>query len=521
MCRSRRTQNDLAEAIEHIGATYQFSSAVPERARNALENGIFVSADRFMEYERSRRMPAARKYLEDEVEARGREFGSDHQCLARLKSELSAVLKAQGHLHEAEVSQRGVIDILVRNLGEHNVATLIAQIELASIIADQGLLNEAVDLYKGVQPNLDSTLGEDHPDTIVTLELLGLALVGMGASTDAEAAFSKFVSRREKFFSPMHPLTINAELCLATAIRLQGQFQRVLIVLERIEKKLCGFFSRDDFTKVHVFIAQAVLWKDLGSIDKASERVTEALKLIDRLQLVEGHQIRVTALEAQASIYDSIGNFEKKEAVLRTALQGALGEQTTHLWDIKIRLAECLLQQNRLESAEAIVNEVLTASERLSAKHVKANICKTNVLVAVLCSQGEYQKALETRRTFLDSCQKHDGLNSYATLQATHDLAELLARQGQYDEARDNCERLLQHYRNTNHHGRDGINALHLITVVCRGLKKFNDAEAYCKEAIIWAMEAFGEDHPQTKILHDSLAIVYQRMRKHSDMKLE
>ena len=218
LMKSGKTRFDLSAVIEDIGLKYQFTTTVPKSVLDALAIGVLVSAERVQEYQMARRMNAAKAAINEEIDTRTLALGPDHLCLARLRWELSLLLKAQANLKDAENSQREVTQILAHHHGEHHTSTLMAKIVLANILADRGLQREALSIYQTLQPLLDEKLGE-HPDTIVALQLLGISFIQVGQFKDAESAFEKVVVMREKLLSPTHPLTVQAELCLATAFR--------------------------------------------------------------------------------------------------------------------------------------------------------------------------------------------------------------------------------------------------------------------------------------------------------------
>ena len=516
--KSGKTRFDLSAAIEDIGLKYQFTSTIPKSVSNALAIGVLVSAERVEEYQMSRRMNVAKAAINEEIDTRTHELGPDHLCLARLKWELSLLLKAQANLEDAENLQREVTQILAHHRGEHHTSTLMAKIVLANILADRGLQREALGIYQTLQPLLDEKLGE-HLDAIVALQLLGISFMQVGQYKDAESAFEKVVVLREKLLSPMHILTVQAELCLATAFRLHGHMQKALSVVQRIDSKLTSHFTQDDSVKAQVYISKAVLYNALTLHDQAEETISKALRAIENLHLIEDDPLRLAALEAQASIYESRGNLNNQESVLRRILRAKIstGGDNSILWGTKTQLAESLLRQGQLSPAHDMAKEVVTASEESNSEDTDNLLRCASVIALTLSRQGKKEKALETSHQFRDSCLRRFGVEDPFTVKATNSLVRCLIEQGQYQEARAYCEEMLPYYRQEENRGADGVAVLRCVAFICDRLGEFSNTVAYCKEAILWATEIYGEDHVETLKVYDTLVRAYMRTGKYSD----
>ena len=518
MKKSGKTRFDLSAAIEDIGLNYQFTTTVPKSVSNALAIGVLVSAERIEEYRMSRRMNVAKAAINEEIDTRTGEFGPNHLCLARLKWELALLHKAQANLEDAENLQREVTQILAHHRGEHHISTLMAKVVLANILADRGLHREALGIYQALQPLLDEKLGE-HPDVIVALQLLGISFMQVGKYKDAESAFERVVVLRERLLSPMHLLTIQAELCLATTFRIHGHMQKALSVLQRIDRKLTSHFTQDESIKAQFYIAKAVLYNALTSQDQAEEIISKALRAIDNLHLMEDDPLRLAALEAQASIYESRGNLDNQESVLRRILRAkiSLGEENSTLWDTKTQLAESLLRQGHLFLAHDMAKEVVTACENLNSEDTANLLRCASVIALTLSRQGKTEKALEISHQFRDSCIRRFGAEDPFTVKATNSLVRCLIEQGQYQEARAYCEELLPYYRQEENRGADGVAVLRCAAFICDKLGGISDTVAYCKEAILWATEIYGEDHVETLKVYDTLVRGYMRNGNYSD----
>ncbi|OCK74719.1 TPR-like protein [Lepidopterella palustris CBS 459.81] len=519
LAKSCKTQEDLESAIQEINAAYKLTGRVAKRVLDALGIGILVSSDRSEQYQISRRLPEAEQKIKTEIEARVHVFGETSLSLAKLRSELSLVLKAQNRLSEAERCQQVVVRILDQHFGERHPSSLIARINLATIFAKQGRLLHAEEIQRSVHPILAEVTGPEHPDTIAALHSLALTLVELGEFVEAESLMREVISYRSNYLTSNHPDTIIAEFNLVSILRAQGLLAQALDLMRSIDQKLTRIIGGNDLSKARFHLVRTLLLKDLGLLDQAMETVNMALAAMDRLQLPENDILRLDGLDMLASVYGASHNRDKQETILRKVLhtKRTLSDNDRELGLTKCLLAQNLLYQGRLREAFDMADEVLRASERSVTINPDNFITSVDIQATVLAHWGKIKEAEEMRRDILQSCKTQFGDYHSLTLNAMYSLGEFLSDQGDYDKAKWHFERALSHLRGTPQPGKDAIKVAKLLAINYREQGEFQDAEKYCKEAIVWATNAVGEEHIETLAVYHALATVYTRMRRFAE----
>lgn len=184
------------------------------------------------------------------------------------------------------------------------------------------------------------------------------------------------------------------------------------------------------------------------------------------------------------------------------------------MWVTKTQLAESLLRQGQLSPAHDMAKEVVLASEESNSEDTNNILRCASVIALTLSRQAKKEEALEVSHQFRDSCLRRFGVEDHFTVQATNSLVRCLIEQGQYQEARKYCEEMLPYYRQEDNRGVDGIAVLRCLAFICDRLGDFSNTVAYCKEAILWATEIYGEDHIETLKVYYTLVRAYMRTGK-------
>ncbi len=517
--KSKKTQDDIIEVIEQLGADYQMTGRLPRRVLDALGIGLVVSIDRTEEYQISGRLPEAQEALRNEISARRDAFGPQHRSLAKLMMDIAIVLKARNQPKEAEMIQREVVDILTKSFGDRHPSALLANVNLASTLADEGLLQKAEELQHHVQPILAEVLGPSHPDTMTASQVLTTTLVRRGKYKEAENIMRETVSFRTKILTKMHPHTIKAEISLVAVLKAQGLLNQASALMSDIDEKILKTGTDDYLTKAYLFTSQAELYVELGLLDKATEKSEAALKAIEKLKLAEDDPLRLTALEGMAAIYKSSWQLKEQEDVLRKVLRikSSLDQHGPWLLSTKIMLAKNLLDQGLLDDASAVANDVLSISDASFIGYTENYLACIDVLATSLSQQGKQDEAEEKRLRLLSSCEDELGKGHPLTLDAAYSLGEFYANQGAHDKAQDLYIPVLQQFRDLQQFGKDAVKVAARLAVANREQCKYVEAENLCNEAIMWCKEVYGDDHMETLSVYDVLGRTYLMGNKFTD----
>lgn len=517
LSKSGKLQEHLDSAIQYLSLTYRVPGRVESTVLNSFKIGFFVSAERTEEYRISRRLKSAETSLRNEIEARASIFGEAHPCGAKLRSELALVLRPHGHLEEAERYQRESISILMKHFGERHPSLLLAKVVLADIISKQGRHLQAVDLHRAVQPMLNEVFGPKHTETVTALQTLANTLAGLGQYKEAEELYRGVVDMRSKTLARTHPLTIRAQLNLISMLRAQGLLNQASSIMRDVEVKLHNTLAGDDLTKVHLNVVKAMLWKDLGSQDQATKIITDALHAIDRLQLPEDDDLRLTGLEILASIHGAKEDWVEEEAVLRQVLYakrflGEANEKNQELNTTKCLLTQNLLSQLKLEEAVALAEQILNTEVQSINDDPESFIVCVKVLATVMSIRGQSKLAEATYQKLLGSCKSELGESHALTLDVLYTLGKFFAKQGMYNTAQSHYENALHHLCDTSQPGKNAFKVAKSLAIAYREQDQFLQAHKTCQNGIAWATIAMGEEHIETLDLYIVLADIYIQM---------
>lgn len=511
LMRSRRTQEDLDQAIKEIGRQYKPPGRVSKHVLDALGIGVLVSAERTQEYQTSRRLFEAERALKDRLEARASLFGDSHLCLGKSESELSQVLQAQFHLAEAETCLLRASKILSDHLGERHPSVLMANVNLASLMAKQGLLRKAEHLVLNIQPIVEEVLGSEHAETATALQICAIIQFESGKSEEAVHSMKQVVAFRTKALTGTHPLTVRAELTLASVLRSQGRLTESNELMESIDLKLAPVLAGDSLGRAQLSIVRAMLYGSTGSLEKAFQEVAEGLAAMDMLRLPANDTLRLDGLEILSAIHRAAGENGKEEAILRQILElkGGEDERDRETSTTKCLLAGSLLTQFRLDEAYALADDVLAASGRSITQDPENYVTAVDIMARVLAYRGQVDEAEKMRRDVLDLSVTELCENNTFTLFTTYSLGIFLADRGENRKAQHLYEQALVHLEKGTQPGTDTIKVKRLLAVVLTQQGEFEKAKSECEQGIAWAISAVGERHVETLALYNALGRIF------------
>ena len=193
-------------------------------------------------------------------------FGERNRETLASESYLAQILRAQGHLSEAEKllqttiqTQREVLgpndpDTLVsmdrlgyvytnearhadaenlfrqtlnaerKVLGPDDPQTLSTLNELAEILTPQGRYAEANQIYGELIAAQKRTLGLDHPATLLSMSHAAENLEEEGRFPEAEKLYSDVIAAQRRVLGPEHPQTLRAMTMLALTMAKEGRY---------------------------------------------------------------------------------------------------------------------------------------------------------------------------------------------------------------------------------------------------------------------------------------------------------
>ena len=111
---------------------------------------------------------------------------------------------------------------------------------------------------------------------------------------------------------------------------------------------------------------------------------------------------------------------------------------------------------------------------------------------------GEYAQALPLYRELYDVCGRFYGRTHGRTTEVLDDLAYVLARSGQSEEALTNYRRLAEIYGEDPHQRKRQLYATKNVTITLWILGRTDEARELCRRLVEDYAALYGVDHPET-----------------------
>jgi tetratricopeptide (TPR) repeat protein len=187
--------------------------------------------------------PHAQSLFERGIQLDSSAVGQTNRETLRTRQDLGWILFQQGHLAEAESSQRSLLEVQRRALGPDDVDTLGTIGNLATTLAERGNLAEAEKLDREVLEKQKRILGPEAFYTLATMDNLAIILAEQGRLTEAEKLEQETLEIQFRVFGLENLGTINSMINLADFERDLGRDEDAKKLLRQgldIEGRLLG-----------------------------------------------------------------------------------------------------------------------------------------------------------------------------------------------------------------------------------------------------------------------------------------
>lgn len=282
------------------------------------------------------------------------------------------------------------------------------------------------------------------------------------------------------------------------------------------EKSEC--FSEQD--KEHIFHAVQATVGFAGVNAMIFKRLREWVTDVTKAELekeTNAHR-REALMSNLAGIYDSLGKYDKAEALLVECLalrRGSHGENHPSTLQSMNNLAGLFNRQGRYDQSENMYVDCLTRMRaHLGNDDPDTLTCMSN-LAAVYDSQGKYEQAEGIYQECLAKCRVILGDKHPDTLAAMNNLAAVLDSLGKLDQAEAmyaQCLPLLRSELGDNHP--NTLSTINNLASIYDAQGKLIQAEPFYEECLIKTRTALGQDHPNTLGSMNNLAALYFKQNK-------
>ncbi len=206
------------DLVEHARAIQ--SSLFGERNRQTLASESYLA----QLLRAQGHLPEAEKLLQNTIEIQRQVLGpNDPDTLASM-DRLGYVYANEARHAEAESLFRQTLNAERRVLGADDPQTLSTLNELAEILTPQGRYAEADQIYGELIAAQKRTLGPDHPAALLSMSHAAENLEEEGRFPEAEKLYSEVIAAQRRVLGPEHPQTLRAMTMLALDLAKEGRY---------------------------------------------------------------------------------------------------------------------------------------------------------------------------------------------------------------------------------------------------------------------------------------------------------
>lgn len=207
---------ETASVLNALGMTYKYwgrfddgrhvyerALAIVERAFGEMHEDVATLHHNLGGLEHARReFQAAEPHARRSVELRRVLRGPEDVTTAEDEAAWAPILKALGHVDEAQALLRHALPILEGELGPQHPEVAGAWNNLAGTLADP---EEAAAAYRRALDIKEHTLGPEHPSLAITLNNLGVNARRRGRAEEAESYYRRALEILERRVEADHP----------------------------------------------------------------------------------------------------------------------------------------------------------------------------------------------------------------------------------------------------------------------------------------------------------------------------
>ncbi|MGE0144443.1 MAG: tetratricopeptide repeat protein [Planctomycetota bacterium] len=351
----------------------------------------------------------------------------------------------------------------------------------------------------------------------------GVALAALVGGLVVSIAFAKIAKDRERdaliqVARTQVALDYFAETFATVDPIAMGPDVKMVEVVRRAVEPLDSRFIDDADTKGFLMTKFIELLRNLGDLELAESLAEKA----------EAHATTVygefspNALFAQANralilhhrgrTAESVTILERAHSHLRAHPQSRTPE-TSHVYS---NLATCLIAQNRIDEAEAVLEELLTL-EVPDVKRQEQRAIGLEILASIRGYRGKYGEAIDLLRRALPLRQQTSGPFHTGTLRSRANLAYYLAEQGDVVQAEAITAELLAIERER--FGEQHVETLSMLNNHANYLERLgriDEAESEMRACYEGRLAKLGESHPHTMVTLGNLASINYARKEYS-----
>jgi len=441
------------EAESHLKRALQILENSPEPDQADLAECLHLLGEL---YSRNFKFEQAEPLLERALTIQEEIRGADHVQVVFAAMALAEVYREEGKFQEAEQLFKRAQAILEKALGPDHPVMIGVLHELAYCYEDQKKFAQAEDLYKRIESMSEKISGTDLPKEFGTHDLKMSGMDGrvslyqtQGRSREAESLLKQELKEKEKTLGKEHPDVAKMLDRLARFYREQKRFEEAKAAFMRaldIREKALG--PNDPQIAYNLNDLATICYHDLKKYTEAEAYYKRALD-IGKKHLDSKRRSNLYKPSTLLSLYDRRGKHQEAESLIIEAcniLKEKLGQDHTDLAWFYYQAGGYHSRRHRLEEAENYFLQAIAIFKKNEASpHYFGGMMNGLDALAGIYRRQSRDKELESINLQLIALsEKSDGSKSINSRSSLESLASLYRKQGEYDKAAAQYEKLLQ-----------------------------------------------------------------------------
>jgi tetratricopeptide (TPR) repeat protein len=340
-------------------------------------------------------------------------------------------------------------------------------------------LPDAIKVWKKVVALQTQRLGVDHPDTLTGMNKLATAYRIDGQFEKALPLYEETLQKQKARRGADHPDTLSTMNELGVAYRNAGQLEKALPLLEEALERSKAKLGPEHLATLDSMDNLAGAYQGAGQWQKALPLFEETLEKT-RAKLGPDHPDTLISMNNLALAYRDAGQLQKARMLFEVTLEKSkvrFGPDHAYTLNTLHNLATAYHAAGELTKALPLYEETLDKQKaRRGADHPRTLITMEN-LAAAYQDAGMPDRAGLLLRELLDRRRKKDGPEALMTAVASANLGLHLLKQGQYDDAEPLLRESVAVHEKKQPEGWMMFHTRSVLGGVLLGRKKYAEAE--------------------------------------------
>ena len=441
------------------------------------------------------------KWLLDRAKACLDRLPAEKRATSTLVDRTAKLFQDFGNLEAAEPLCREQVELRTKQLGEHHADTLEAVNNLALLLHQLGKLEEAEPFSQKKLAGCRATLGDRHPDTITAIDTTSQLLSDLGRLGDALPLKRESLLEKRRTLGDRHPdtlLSVNNLAVLLNDLGRQTGDLRMLREAEPLKREaLQGCREVLGNRHPHTLASIANLADLLMQLGPGEPR---ALKEAEPL-----------ARESLGGCREVFGNHHP-ETLKSVGMLAALLAEQGH--QIKPGSSG---RDAKFKEALPLYEEAVAGFSKGLGQYHPTPLSYAHEHSRLLLDMGHVKEAEKAEREIVKGVRASLGDSHPETLMSLTHLGAILRQANRLDEALTYAQEVVTGWRHLERDAkvpRNTLTATNILAELLHSMKRYTEAEPYCREVLNGFLRAVGPQHPFTYSAAENLSKVLRGLGK-------